>query len=763
MQDVNNLKYDDVFEKTQSISEEQRKTLVELLEKQKTISWGKIKKALGLHKNATFNLEASKKGLEGNITACSLSGVIKDWYQWSAEKQQALVEDMTTINKKSVLKKRLTNHWQFDSTTAIRLCLLELPSGHMNLSLKAIKKILPHLEQGCIYSNARQQAGYGYERQEIDGLDRLPQPIDTNNPIVNKALHELRHVVNAVIKQFGKPDVVRVEMARARDLENRASKRKQIAKQDKENADNNKEAAEQYELVAPSLGYSSEASKTDKLKYKRWKQQNKRCAYSNRSIALVQVFSAEVEVDHILPYKQSLDNSYMNKVLAFAKENRYKSNRTPAMAWEGNTEKWHTMLQALNKWKAPLRVIQEKRKRFQMQKQDLLERDFSSTQLHDTRYIARLALDYFAQLGVDVQATNGVTTAWLRNKWGLNTLLGDTDRNEKERVDHRHHAVDALVVAATSRGFYQRIVADIKRSNEPDTKETLPEPMPNFRAHVQNRLQDMVISHVPQYGLSGALHKETGVGFMQLKQDDDQVKTGTVYRKRLDASFNAEHASEIVDKAVREIVIKHLEEHKNEPKDAFAEGVVLQHKDGETPIKRVRVWQAKMTEKELQTTKLGVFDKKQGKVFKYFAYGNTHHVEIIRHRKTGKVEGRFVTMMEASKRIKGMGCPKQPMVKRNHGEEYEFIMALHISDTVSILNEQQERVFYRVQKLRMTDNDLILRLHTATTLNNKAEESRISINQKRFDQLLPILHSVSPTGQLSTKACYLPLGDIDNL
>ena len=128
-----------------------------------------------------------------------------------------LVEDLLTIKKKSVLKKRLITHWGFDTETAVRLCLLEFEPGHANLSVKAINRLLPFLKKGEIYSTARVSAGYGYEVQVDDIKDRLGPSPDLPNPIVKKALSELRRVVNALIAEYGKPDAIRIEMAR--DLE----------------------------------------------------------------------------------------------------------------------------------------------------------------------------------------------------------------------------------------------------------------------------------------------------------------------------------------------------------------------------------------------------------------------------------------------------------------------------------------------------------------------------------------------------------------
>ena len=172
--------------------------------------------------------------------------------------------------------------------------------------------------------------------------------------------------------------------------------------------------------------------------------------------------------------------------------------------------------------------------------------------------------------------------------------------------------------------------------------------------------------------------------------------------------------------------MEHIENHGNS-KEAFNSENLKQLKLGKNPIKRVRVLQSKTNERKLAETKFGVKDK-SGNVFKYMSYGNTHHVEIIQNKKTGKIKGDFVTMMLASHRAKGIGIPKQAIIKTDHGQEWKFIMALHINDTISVEKDDGERVFYRVQKLDAQNNKAVFRMGVASTLNNKNEELNFGIN-----------------------------------
>ena len=125
----------------------------------------------------------------------------------------------------------------------------------------------------------------------------------------------------------------------------------------------------------------------------------------------------------------------MNKVVCYAEENRAKANRTPADAFGNDEDKWNQITQAIVRWGKPLK---SKRERFYKREADLLDRDFIGSQLTDTRYISREAGSYLKTLGVEVTFPKAVFTAQLRHQWGLNSLLGDTEK--KERADHRHHA-----------------------------------------------------------------------------------------------------------------------------------------------------------------------------------------------------------------------------------------------------------------------------------------------------------------------------------
>ncbi len=624
MQDINNLRYfDSNSERYISLSNTEREMLWLLFENNSHPKFPKIHEGLRLDRGTQFNLKTSVKKLNGNTTACAIREVISEWDEYSAEKQFALVEDLITIRKKSALKKRLMNHWKYNGNTAVRLCMIEFEPGHANLSSKAIKKLLPYMMEGKIYSDARIAAGYGY-KTEVKIADRLGWPPETRNPIVNKALHELRRVINAVIVEHGKPDTIRIEMLR--DLKMNTKRHKEHIEQENKKTQMNNEAVEEYKGFCkqhPELNLSSYPQPAIRIKYRLWKDQNECCIYSGGMICRANLFSANTEIDHILPLSRSLDDSYMNKVVCFAEENRAKGNRTPKDAFGSNPEKWNQITQALPRWGKKLLI---KQKRFYMVESDLLERDFIGSQLTDTRYICREAHEYLKTLGADISFTRGIMTYWLCRHWDLNSLLGKT--NKKERKDHRHHAIDAVVTACIDRGFYQTLFTTAN-SLQADKRTGLgmrdlltDPPWQDLRAETESHLENMIVSHVPRRKISGKLHEDTGAGFVK--------GVGTVYRKKLDGKFTQFRVDKICDPAIKKQVRKHLKKHDNNPKEAFSKGVY--HKDGRTPIKRVRMIQSKTNKSRLEKTKFGIRNK-QGEIFRWMTYGNIHHVEVIRHKK----------------------------------------------------------------------------------------------------------------------------------
>jgi CRISPR-associated endonuclease Csn1 len=733
LQAINNLTYrEDCAEHEAFLSAGQKGKLVPLFESEAEVTFPMMRAALGFDEAMEFNLERSNKILKGNVTACRIRKVLSVWDDLGAEKQQALVEDLLTINKKPVLEKRLAEHWGFDPVTAASLCLLEFEPGHCHLSVKAINKLLPFLYQGESYSDARVSAGYGQEIQEMEIRNKLGAPPETANPVLRKGLRELRRLINALIAEYGKPDAIRIRMAR--DLDMNARRQADFIRQQKSNARANEEAVLRYQDIQrrnPHLDLADSCDKTVQLKYRLWRDQQRRCAYSGLRISSSALFGSEVEIGYILPYSQSLDDSYMNKVLCYRKENSDKGQKTPIDAFGGHKARWNKIVQNLNRWD---RSLTPKKKRFFMTAAMVRKEDFVNKQLNDARYISRVTQGYLKQLGADISVSKGLTTARIRQQWGLNNLPGGA--SAKDRADYRHHAVDALVVACVDRPFYTHLVEaarDLEQKQSQLNLDDLPiEPAwKTLREDLQHALDNMIVAHAPLLKSSGLSHEEIGAG--------------KVYRRPLDGKFT--QVNKIVDPVVKDIVRQHLERYSGKPKAAFAEGVTIYHKDGKTPIRRVRIVRSETTLPKPDPAESGVGDK-QGRVFKGLAYGSFHHVEIFRNKNTGQYIGEFATMTEANHRARGIGKQKRLIAKTGRTEQLEFVMALHVNDMVSV-EQGGQRVFYRVQKLDAGSRECVLCPHSSAISGRKDEEViHFSINEASFGRWRLRKHKINAIGKL---------------
>ncbi len=402
----------------------------------------------------------------------------------------------------------------------------------------------------------------------------------------------------------------------------------------------------------------------------------------------------------------------MNKTLCIATFNRQvKLDNTPYEMGQGDPVAYAEIFQRIKTLPFP------KRRRFEQKE---IETDkFIERQLNDTRYICVEVRDFLQQLGAPVEVSKGEATAKLRGRWKLNTLLSPDGSNEKNRADHRHHAIDAVVIALTNRSLFHKLSRLSAQSISLDkSRFDVPPPWDGFYDDVYEKIDKLIVSHAPARKISGALHEDTAYG--HFKEGIADPKTGKVsiedrfvYRKPL-ATLTANEVSKIRDAKVRELVEARLAQFGNNSKTAFGDpNNPLLHKDGKTPVKTVRL----VTNFNKSTTH--AIQKGQGRDYKFFKYGNNHHVEIIEHIETGKRKGIFITAMEAARRARGAASTeKSDIVQRNHGEEWRFVMSLSINDLVSIQEANQVRIM-RVQLFDASNGNIIFRDQKSATLDDK--------------------------------------------
>lgn len=716
------------------LTQDERNKLAEALDKQKSMTWGAVRKVVGwnkkdnLHEGETFNMEEGKKDkLIGNRTACDLRGALGDrWDALTAQQQDDLVTDLLTIDSHDGFLKRMKIHWGFDADTAEALATTELEPGYARLSSKAMRAILPHLEQGMIYSDACKAAGYDHSNPNQRTItDKLGLPSNVRNPVVQKALFETRKVVNAIVRKYGKPSVIRVEMARDMKLSKRLKEelQKEQNKQKKAN-----ELAEG--ILRKEFGIQQPA-RADIQKYNLWLECKEVCPYTGTVISREMLYSPEVDVEHILPYSRSLDDSYMNKTLCMATYNRQvKLNNTPYEIGQGDPVAYTEIFQRVKSLPFP------KRRRFEQKE---IETDkFIERQLNDTRYICVEVRDFLQQLGVPVEVSKGEATAKLRGRWKLNTLLSPDGSNEKYRGDHRHHAIDAVVIALTNRSLFHKLSRLSAQSISFDkSRFDVPPPWDGFYDDVYEKIDKVIVSYAPARKISGALHKETAYGYSE--SEKCFVTRKSLDQKRINKLTESE-IKKIRDAKVRELVEAHLALHGGDFKKAM--GQPLFQENGITPIKSVRVT-SNFNKDTTHPVKKG-----QGKDYKFFTYGNNHHVEILEHIETGNREGRFVTAMEAARRARGTAnTEKSGIVQRDHGAEWKFVASFSINDIVQIASSGAE-IPYRIQAISEGNQFEITLKRLNDALSDKNENTLRLRSENSLKQILRKL-TVDPLGNLA--------------
>lgn len=678
-QDLNNLQLQDPQTLDwRVLTPEEMEKLAAEFEASKEVTYKKLRKLLRISEDVRINLEANDKKLYGNKTAYSFRKAIgKKWDDFNEEEQNRLTEELFRIENEFGLKKRLGEYWRFDEDEIEKLegVWHQLEDGYSRLSLKAIRKVLPLMMDGKRYDEAVREV-YGDHRRQFGSEEfqklELP-PKDLRNPIVFKALCEVRKVVNGVIREYGRPDEIKIEMAR--DLKLTKLQKERAMKQ----ANENKKANELAETFFRERFGLENVSGTDKLKFRLWRESGERCPYTGNQIppeALLD--NGLVDIEHIIPYSRCFDDSYMNKTICDAKFNRdSKRNRAPGEIFDRDGDAYAELMQRIGN------LPFGKQRKFKMTSEELEKTDWAGRQLSDTRYICREARGYLRQLypphadeNKYVQVVAGGATANLRHVWHVNAILSDGDIEEKNRWDHRHHAIDAIVVALCERGLYQTISKLAGRNRELMRKvlKGFSQPWEGFLTDVDDAMKSLVVSHAPTRRIRGQLLEETAYG---------ATNTPGVYvvKKSL-SGITIPAIKNIVDTAVKEIVELRLSQFNGDVKKAFFEP--LYHKDGRTAIRNVRVFVTMSPE-----TLVGVKDE-TGKEYKYYPLAGNHHVDVYENADTGERRARLVPRFYAAQRN------RKP---EDLGPKWNKLFSLCANDYVEFRGDDGNLRVYRVQKM----------------------------------------------------------------
>ena len=464
----------------------------------------------------------------------------------------ALINEVARILIENKSVKKRTQELASNESTRDKLSAAEIDNlvdisvskvGHV--SILAIDKMLPYLEQGKKYSEAVEMAGYKFSKAQDTIKTKYLRLRDNDNligdivdeitsPVVKRTVTQTIKVLNAIIRQYGSPLAINIELAR--EMSKSKKERDNLKKDNDERYLNNLKSREAFEDKFPGIV----ANRDDMLRWRLYEEQGGKCPYSGKTIDVRALFNDDMyEIDHIMPYSRCFNDSYNNKVLVLTDENRHKGNRLP---YEYMSE---TQFCEFTDRVVAMYSTRNSAKMRNLLRDSMDESEMKDRALNDTRYISRFMLNLiedhleFAEGDLAgkrrVRAVAGGMTAKLRYLWGIKKVRAD---------GARHHAVDAAVIACATDSAMNNISRYYKSKENMDAYvnygavsndivRKAPEPYEGFSDELNARcLSDedsmadslravgysedevaearpIFVSHMPNHKGKGAIHEET--------------------------------------------------------------------------------------------------------------------------------------------------------------------------------------------------------------------------------------------------------------
>jgi len=745
LQQVNHLRiitpdYDD-----RPLTAEERDELLNALRRKGDLTMDKAKKAAGLPTRGpgrvSFSIESGgEKRLIGHRTDAKLRDVFGGrWDDLTESQKDQVVQDVRSTRLPETLRKIGEARWGLPPDAAKKLADTQLEEGHAALSVRALRRLVPRMDaDGLSYAEARKDE-YPQSFASVEPVDQLPRveawEADLRNPSVTRALTELRKLVNAIVARHGKP--VRIHLEMARDLKQSRGQREKASARMRTRENERERAAER---IAREIG----------IQYpRRWQIEKVlladecdwTCPFTGRGFGMADLLGStpQVDVEHIWPFSKSMDDSFLNKTLCFHEENRArKGNRTPRQAYGAIPEQYDAILQRVRRFKGDAAAVRAKVRRFEEDMPD--DPDFTNRHLSDTRYISALACDYVALLyggrsegegstgrSKRIITPTGPLTAWLRRGWGLNAVLGFGD--EKERNDHRHHAIDAILVALADDKAIKRL-SDAAERAEREGRErafgTVEQPWEGFQDDVRHVIDGVVVSHRQNRRVRGPLHKDTVYsppinGKHRVRKELAKLSAADIQKGR------------VVDKRALAAIRAKLEElGQSDPSKAFKapeHAPVVRGADGrEVALRKVRV---ELGDKPMK------FGGKPGRggpgAAKHAMNELNHHVAFYdRHLPGGGVEriAEVVPLKEAMRRLRA-GEPVVDRTPRGTDGAHVFAFSLVKNEHVWYREKEgDEPILCRVDSISEGDIELKRHADGRTQNERKAAKDRIRLRSK---------------------------------
>lgn len=514
---VNNIEIKNRNGESYPFTLEERQKLFDFLDNNEKLTVTDLKAILGLgHRDKWWGGKAIGKGIQGNVTKMALKKALQghedllsfqlqsvDSHFIDTETGEILLEISPVFEREplyrlwhivysmddsSEMAAALKRQFGIDDPNVIaRLAKIDFVKfGYGNKSARFIRQILPYLQKGLKYSEACDYININHsnsltkaENDARELLPRLPQlqKNELRQPVVEKILNQMVNVVNALLDEHGSIDEIRVELARelkqSRDERNSAY----LA--------NNKRERENKVIEERIREMGIRSSRNRIQKYRLWEEAKHICFYCGQPVGVKEFLEGnDVEIEHIIPRSLFFDDSFSNKVCSCRKCNAEKSNRTAFdyMRQKGENE-FNDYIRRVEEAFEKKEISRTKRERLLTSANEIPD-DFIDRQLRQSQYISKKAVDMLKQICRVVWTTSGSVTDFVRHEWGYDNILhqlnierykaaGQTEiiteehygqAHQKERIkdwakrlDHRHHAIDALVIASTKQSYIQRL------------------------------------------------------------------------------------------------------------------------------------------------------------------------------------------------------------------------------------------------------------------------------------------------------------------
>lgn len=505
-----------------------------------------------------------------------------------------------------------------------------------SLSTKALRKIIPHLKAGLEYSTAAAEAGYHHSRgsekdqKKLDDRLQLVPKNSLRNPIVEKILNQVVNVVNAVITVYGKPDEIRVELAR--ELKKSATERENLMRAIGAATRVHDEIRKELRDAYP-FNTGVRITKNDIIKYKLWQELatlGYKDLYTGEHIKKEELFSKKYDIEHIIPKAKLFDDSFSNKTLSPRQFNLDKGSKTGIDAIE---EKYGKESNGYNAYLSRVQqlfdakvISKSKYLKLRMTESDIPD-GFIERDLRNSQYIAKKSIEILQKVCREVQATSGSVTDRLRQDWQLVNVLQDLNwkkytklglthheinkdgaqipkiENWSKRNDHRHHVMDAITVAFTKKAFIQYLNNLNARSDKAGSilgieqkhttvvtdksggkKRLIKPPMPvgDFRAEAKRHLESTLVSFKAKNKVVtkniNRTKKKKGWNEQLELTPRGKLHKETTYGKRLryatklekiGTKFDDAKIAMVANQNYRHALQKRLDEYNQDPQKAF--------------------------------------------------------------------------------------------------------------------------------------------------------------------------------------------------